>query len=1017
MKKKYYFLVNRQIQVITCLFFVFLLSIQSNSIFAQTQLQTIEGVVSSVEGFELPGASVLEKGTNNGVVSDFDGKYSIKVKKGATLLISYVGYGTKEVVINNQATINVVLKSDNTLDEIIVVGYGTQRKSDLTGAVSSIKAKELTKIPLVRADQLLQGKAAGVSISSTDGAPGGNVKIRIRGANSINGDNSPLVVIDGFLGGTLANLNPSDIKSIEVLKDASATAVYGSRGANGVILVTTKTGKKGKVSVDYSTFMTTSTLRNKLDLLNAGDYAETYNARAVGLGGTALYTQSEISNLKANGGVDWQDQIFKNAILQNHNLSISGGNDNTTYLFSLNHVDEEGILLNSNYKRYQFRTNLNTKINDKLRVGVRLYGIREESNPQSFNSDRGTPVTDALSFPAAVTSVYDDKGDYVQSSNDPRLWNPVASALSLTRDRALNTFNINGFVDYKLSDELTLNLAAGASYLSENIYSFFSKDNRNAFANNGKASVLNRESVGWINTNNLTYQKDIGENDKLVATVVYEQQQIGPEKVNGFNTENFITQSLGYYGVGLANTVSGQNIRPLKQRSIQSFLGRLNYSMQDKWLFTLSGRYDGSSVLSEGNKWSFFPSAAIAWKIKNETFLKDVEAVSDLKLRASYGKVGSQGVAVNSSRTSLSVGQNYSLDGSSAAVGVGLGSAGAKNLKWEITSQYDLGLDVGFLDGKIRAGADYYYKRTNDLLLRVSVPSIAGLPSGKVLRNLGELENSGFELSLDVDAIKKENFSWNLNLNLATNKSKVLDLGDEDQILGGQYGGSSQPALFIIEKGQPLGNIRGLDYLGVWKSSEASQAAVFHNVPGDSKYRDVNGDNIISDLDRTTIGNGTPSLNWGLSSNFTYKNFDLNLFFNGAHGYDIYNYTRSVIVDVNNAPELLNRWTPSNENTNVPAFSTTDILRSNTSRYLENGSFIRLKSVNLGYNFKENVLEKLHVSSLRLYAASQNLITITDYTGYDPEINSAGSSDINSGLDLGGYPPAKTFTLGLNITF
>ena len=563
-----------------------------------------------------------------------------------------------------------------------------------------------------------------------------------------------------------------------------------------------------------------------------------------------------------------------------------------------------------------------------------MYGIREQINPQSFNSSIGSPVTDAMHFPATFQSVYDDQGDYIQSS-DPQLWNPVASALSLTNNNAVNTFNANAFVEFKFSETLKLRLSGGTSYLAENRYQFRSTDNRNAFAAGGRASIFNRESVGWINTNNLTYTKDINDTDNLTATLVYEQQELGPVKSNGFGSQNFITQSLGYYGVSLAETVQGQFVSPIQKRSIQSFLGRVNYSLKDKILFTVSGRYDGSSVLSSGNKWAFFPSAAVAWKLKKEKFLEDVDVFSDLKVRVSYGEVGSQGVAVNSSKTTLNVGQNYSFDGSSASVGVGVGNIGDPNLRWEKTKQYDIGLDASFLNGRISVAADYYHKNTNDLLLRVSVPFITGLPTGNapptVLKNLGELENSGFELSIGAKAFDYDNFKWDLGLNLATNKSKVLDLGDEDQILGGVFGGSSLPPLFVIEKGQPLGNIRGLIYDGVWKTSEAAEAAAFGNVPGDSKYRDIAGnadgspDGKIDDADRTTIGNGTPTLTWGLSSNFTYKNFDLNLFFNGAHGYEIYNFSRNPTVHFINSPELVNRWTTTNENTNVQVFSTTEV--------------------------------------------------------------------------------------------
>lgn len=980
------------------------------SLASYAQEKAITGTVTTVvNGTPLPGVNVLVKGTTKGTQTDFDGNYTIDAKEGDILVLSYIGMKTQNVTVGPTAILDIAMEEDaDQLDEVVVVGYGTQRRSDLTGAVSSVSSKDLTEIPLARTDQLLQGRVAGLNVSSTDGAPGGNVKIRIRGANSINGSNSPLVVIDGFLGGSLDNINPQDIQSIEVLKDASATAVYGSRGANGVILVTTKSGRPGKIKVDFDTYVTMSSLRKKIDLLNAAEYAGVENAYSIGKGGTTVYSDDELAFYRNTGGTDWQDQIFKNATEHNYNLAVSGGNEKTTYLVSLNHLNQDGIMINSSYKRYQLRTNLTSNLNDKTRIGLRMYGIREESNPQAFNASSGTPVSDALSYPALVQSVYDENGEFNQTG-ESGYWNPVASALSYNQDRLENTFNTNAFVEYSFNDNLMLRISGGVSYFASNAYQFRSSDNRNAFANNGDGSVANRENIGWINTNNLTYTKEIGD-DNLTATVVYEQQQSGPDRASGFGVSNFITESLGYYGAGLAETVSGQYVYSIKKRSIQSFLGRVNYNLADKLLFTLSGRYDGSSVLSYGNKWAFFPSAAMAWNI-----------LPDLKIRASYGKVGSQAVPVFSSKSTLESGVNYALDGSTQSVGVSLSNLGNSKLGWETTSQYDFGVNAGFFNNRLILEADYYHKTTKDLLLNVSLPYITGLPTGAnpptTLKNLGEMENKGVEFSATGVLISNDKVHWDVTLNLATNRSRVLDLGEEDQILGGVFGGSSLPPLFIIEKGEPLGNIRGLAFEGVWKSSEATEAAIYGNVPGDSKYRDVNGDGIIDDGDRITIGNGTPEWTWGLSSGLSYGNFDASIFINGANEYDLYNFSRNRYVDKRNGPELLNRWSPSNENTMIPAFSKTETDKPNTSRFLEDGSFIRLKNISLGYTLPSNVMDRLNLSKIRVYVSGQNLWTITDYSGFDPEVNSAGSSDTNVGLDLGGYPPSKSFTLGLNLSF
>lgn len=994
----------------------------SNRVINVQQGNAISGKVSDESGDPLPGVTVVVKGTTTGTITNIDGEYSISdVPEGAILQFSFIGMLSQEIEVASRKTIDVTLMTEAIgLDEVVAIGYGTQKKSDLTGSLSSVSSADLNEVPLARIDQGLQGRATGVQVTKTDGSPGGTVKIRIRGANSISGDNSPLVVIDGFLGGSIDNINPSDIQSVEILKDASATAVYGSRGANGVILITTKTGKKGKTKVEYSNFFSIQKLRKKIDVLSAEDLAFIKNEESVALGGNPVFTEAEIAEIKAHGGTDWQDELFRTAWQQNHNLSLSGGSENTNYMFSLNYVDQEGIIINSEYKRYQMRANVDTKINDKFKMGMRFYGIREHSKPQAFNSFAGTPVTDALRFPSTFLSVYDEEGNYIQA-NDPQLWNPVASANSLITDNYVNTFNANSFLDYNIINGLVFRVSGGVEIVNTDNNSFMSIDNRNAVQVGGRITLLNSEKLSWINTNNLTYTKDIRSNDKLTVTMVYEQQY------NKFtrsivNAQDFVTDVLDYNGVVLANTVQKPTAVE-NERVIQSLLGRANYSLNDKLLFTVTGRYDGSSVLASGNKWSFFPSTAVAYRLGEEEFLSDFEALHDLKLRASYGVTGSQSIAPYSSFSSLRLGEDYAIDGKTPAVGIGIERYGNEDLGWERTSQIDFGIDVKFFEGRLSFASDYYEKTTTDLLLSVPVPFYTGLPAGSnpptLLKNVGELKNNGFELYVGAVPVDNANFSWDLGLNLSTNKTKVIDLGEEDFIYGGQFGGSSQPPLYVIREGQSLGDMHGLVFEGVWKSNEVDKAATFGNVPGDSKYKDVNQDGVINEEDRTVIGNGTPELTWSFISNLTYKNFDLNLFFNAAHGFDIYNYTKALMIDigVTNHPDLLNRWAPGNENTDVPAFSMTDTRRSNISRYVEDGSYIRLKNVTLGYNLPDALVNRLRLQNVRLYVSGQNLWTLTDYTGYDPEINSAGNSDRDLGLDLGGYPPSKTFTFGVDIKF
>lgn len=986
----------------------------------QQEDQTITGTIKDQSGLSIPGATVMVKGTTIGTITDMDGNFTLTgVPEGATLLFSFVGMKNVEIPAAGKTTFNIVLQEESIdLDEVVAIGYGTMRKSDLTGALSSVSSKSLNETPISRIDQGLQGKAAGVQITNTDGAPGGNVKIRIRGANSISGDNSPLIVIDGFLGGNISNLNPADIESVEILKDASSTAIYGSRGANGVVLVTTKIGKQGKTKVSYNTFFSSQNLRRKLPLLSAPDYARVANERSTSQGGSAVYTDAEIQNFEANGGTDWQDEIFRTGLHQNHNLSISGGNEKTRFLISGNYVNQEGILLNSGYKRYQLRGNLENEINKKVKVGLRFFGIREVSQPQYFNAFQGTPVTDALRFPATVQSVYDENGNYMQLS-DPQLWNPVASALSVDRDLIMNTFNANAFVDYKMVEGLTLRLSAGSEIVTTDDNAFRSADNRETQAQNGQISLVNAENLTWINTNNLTYDKSYDNNNRLNVTLVYEQQYNKfTRSVSG--AQDFVTDVLGYNGISLGNTTLKPNAFET-ERVMQSFLGRINFALGDKLNTTLSGRYDGSSVLAPGKKWDFFPSAAVAWRISEYPFLSKIDAISSAKVRASYGFTGSQAVSPYSSFAALRSGQDYALNGQTPEVGIGLDRYPNTNLGWEKTSQLDFGLDLHFFSGRLGLAADYYKKKTTDLLLYVPYPFYTGLPTGtnppSLLENVGEMENQGLEFSVNAMPVHNDNVTWDMTLNLSTNKSKVLDLGGKDFIFGGNFGGTSQPPLYIIRKGKPLGDMYGLKYMGVWKSNEATEAAKYGAVPGDPRHKDLDGNFVINEEDKEVIGNGTPKTTWGLTSNLTYKNFDLNIFVNGAHGYDIYNYTRMLTLEMNNHPDLLNAWTPQNEDTDVQSIASMSTSRQNTSKYVEDASYVRLKNIALGYKLPTSFLSKVRIDNARFYVSAQNVWTITDYSGYDPEINSAGGSDRDLGLDMGGYPPAKVYTIGLELNF
>lgn len=986
-----------------------LLGLGSGGLLAQNARVT--GKVTDQDNAALPGVSILLSGTSQGTVTDAEGNYVIQAPGNGSLVFSFIGYESQTVEIGNRSVIDIKLaQGSRSLDELVVVGYGTQKKTDVTGALSVVSTREFSQQPITRLDQVLQGRAAGVQVTQSNGAPGGDSKVRVRGANSVLGNNDPLYVIDGFVGANYNLLNPNDIESLQVLKDAASTSIYGSRGANGVIIITTKKGTKG-IKVSYEGQGSVSNVIKKFDILPAGEFAEIVNARAAATGSNAPFTQAQIDDFKKNGGTDWQDLVYRNGSGQQHQVTVSGGNEKTSFLISGNYVNQKGIVNNSGFKRYVLRTNLTTQINKNLALRLNLSGARTANH----NTDGGGALIEALQW-APITPAYGVDGQ-------PTFADPTGSVsrspLDHLYDKSIDTerMNINaiGGLSYQLPiNGLSLDLQYAINYLDAQNKNFNGKRLSN---NNPNATRYSADQVTLQNTNALNYNRTFG-NHSITAVAVLETQQ--------FTDKNFTATAnglrfpqLGYDNIG-GNSAATVN-SGFSKWTLLSLLGRVNYAFKDKYLVTAAIRRDGSSKFSEDNRNSVFPSVALGWRLSEEEFIKKLNVFSNLKLRGSWGKTGSQAInpyATLSPYNSTQVGFNNT----GVTAGVIQGNQGNKNLKWETTTQTDVGIEMEFLNGRLHFEADYFNKSTTDLLLNVQLPNYAG--GGTQPRNVGEIRNRGFEFAIGGTPIEKGKFSWETNLNLSTLKNEVVSLGGLPR-LGtgtGAGGGMSITNEFMLMPGQPLGSYWGLKYLGTFKPNEADIAAKQGRVPGDPHYEDVNGDNAITTDDFQIVGHAFPKLTGGWNNTFTYSGFTLNVFFQGAFGVDKLNYTRAGAMSGSGEArqflltEIRDYYREGNTDSDIPAFTKTYQPFTQSSRFVENGRFVRLKNVSLAYNVPSSVLKDK--ANIRIFASATNLLTITKYSGPDPETSNVGSStDTAIGIDRGSYPNAKVYTVGLTVGF
>ena len=996
--------------------------------------QMISGKVIDVSGEALIGVTVTVQGTNTGTATDIDGNYSIKAASDAVLEISYIGYEKKTIPVNGQSSINVTLGLDaELLDEVVVIGYGSVKKSDVTGSVSSVKAEEIQAFPVLNAGQALQGRAAGVAVQTQNGGePGADISIRVRGTSSLNASSDPLVVVDGFVGASFPQQN--DIASIEILKDASATAIYGSRGSGGVILVTTKQGKPGKAVVEINTSFSSQQTTNRLDLLDAGGFAQYQNM---------IRLNSENDPYQQGGeNTDWQDEIYRTGSTQNHQLSVSGGGDNINYYISGTYFDQEGIIVNSDFNKIQFLANIDAQVNDRLRIGMNSVASRSEQNgvsTQSTGSDAigsvngGGDDVVALAFRFAPdVGRFNADGNFSQNTVGDDIENPWAVATQIRNETKTDNARTNMYADFKILEGLNFKTTLG--YRTQNGTEGYFKPQTFVLSAGG-AFLESVKRTRLLNENYLTYTRPFGQGN-VTATAGHSYQKSTTEGLEA-GARELLNDAFEWYNLEAGQIDQRTIDSRFSESEILSYFGRLNFDWANKYLLTTTVRRDGASNFAENNKYAIFPSVALGWKVSNESFLIDNTTLSNLKLRASYGLTGNQAIGPYESLATYRVQPPSEVDG---AFGVDLAREANPDLKWETSYQTNVGMDVGLFENRIQLSADYYNIDTKDLLAVDRASNFyLGTTDLDVLRNVGAINNKGIELSLTSTNINKNDFRWTTTLNYARNRNQVVELSSGKELIGsGAPGYFSGATTYILREGEAIGLFWGLNYQGVYQGGDipagtavagSSKDPEGNPIPGEPLFAEVadeegNFNGIIDDNDRQIIGDPNPDFTFGLTNTFSYKNFDLNIFFQGAVGGDIYNLTAIQLYngDSNGLTDVLNSWTPTNTDTDIPRAIVRG--RERSSRFVEDGSYLRLKNVALGYVLPTGMLQNVGFSSARISLSAQNILTLTGYSGLDPEVSyfgsggeSSGDDNVIQGHDYGNYPNLSSITFGLNLKF
>lgn len=1019
--------------------------------------RTLRGKVTDENGSPFPGVSIVIKNSQTGTATDAAGEFRLSIPDGepeAVIVVSFVGYKNQEIAVGNRLEVNIAMAVDTkALNDVVVIGYGTQKQSSITGSVASLPMKNVANQPLTSLDQALGGQIAGVNVAQTKGAPGGGVSVRVRGTGSIGAGNEPLYVIDGFPVSDgfnsnlnpLASINPNDIESIEILKDASAAAIYGSRGSNGVVLVTTKRGKSGKSVVQLDTYYGFQQVANKIDMLNAREYAE-FNTEArnnawVDRGGkpsdpnsvrpAALQIPEMFANPETLGkGTDWQDEVFRTAPIQNYQLSLSGGNDKTTFFTSGAYFKQDGIVMNTGFERYSARVNLDHKASRHVTVGMNL--------SPSFASSRLLPVEDqvfsggilgsALSLPPTVP-VYNPDGSFTtllgpSPYNIGVIDNPVAIASKIKNKRTVFRTLGNVYAEATIINGLKFRTSFGIDYSDSRDNAYYPTDlgwNGVPAPVQARASASTGRDLNWLNENILTYKKTFGEKHELDLLAGFTAQKARYEAAS-LNATNFPTDLVPTLNAG--QVTSGGTA--VSEWSLLSMLARANYTYGGKYLFSATMRRDGSSRFGARNKWGTFPSASVGWYISEEHFMKSQQVVSDLKLRASYGLAGNNTIG-NYNHIGLLSNRRYSFGEGAGALAYGLypGSISNEQLGWEMMHQFDIGVDFSMLRSRLSFTIDFYNKNTTDLLLNVPVPASTGYETA--LQNIGKLNNRGWEFSVNSRNFTGA-FKWSTAFNISFNRNKVMKLGPSGNPIISKSP-SFSPNTHITRIGSPIGSFWGYEAIGVYQSQEDvdSSPRVGGNTgsrPGDLKFRDIDGDGAITPSDVTIIGDNAPDFFYGITNNFSYGPFSLSILGDGVQGIQLLNGSRRNIGLVNGSysrKDVLGRWQspeqPGDGRTPRANVAPTGGNVSYVSSLLvENASFFRIRNINLRYSLPEKLAKAVYLQNASVSLSVQNAFTFTKYRGYNPEQSLNGSSSLTPGVDFNGYPLARTFTLGLNLT-
>ncbi len=979
-------------------------------------------VTDAATGDPLIGVNVVIRGTTEGSITDVNGEFSITVPdREAVLVFSYVGYSTQEITVGNNTTLSVAMEEDIArLDEVVVVGYGTVRKSDLTGAVSTVRSEEITAYPAIDLTQAMQGRAAGVNIQANNGEPGSDYKIRIRGATSINSSSDPLFVVDGFPGATLPA--PEDIESVEVLKDASATAIYGSRGANGVILVTTRQGRVGRTMVDFTSSFSMQKEIKRMELLNADQYAAYQNELSPG-----RYTPPYEDT-------DWQDLVLQNGGIQNYQLSVSGGNDRVTFYTSGIFYNQKGIIVNSKYKRYSITSNINIKASDRLNFGINLMGNRSVQNgvktQEGSGGTEGTGVLAAAVQFEPTLGIYNPDGSFtVKSIGDPHD-NPYALATALKNEDVRDRLLANVYGELMIFRGLTFRANLGGNIFNRREGTYTPTTLNAGYDVGGDGRIYSQKNTDIVSENYLTYTNIFGDIHDLTVMAGYSYQSFRDESWEARGT-GFITDANDFWDLDGASVFQRPS-SSLTKSELASWYGRVNYKLLDRYLVTVNARYDGSSRFAKNNKWAFFPSMAVAWNINEESFMQGLETISMLKARFSWGQTGNQAIAPYESLAKF--GTVFSVVGGKVVNAVRPTSVANDNLTWETTTQTNIGLDAGVINNRIMLTFDYYYMLTSDLLFQVGLPEYSGYSSQ--LKNIGEVENKGVEILLATRNLTGK-LKWSTDFNISFNRNKVVKLPNGDDVYYSVNPGHILTEnTNILREGQPVGMFWGFIFDGVYQEGdEFLPGGGFEQVAGGEKYRDIGGvdaegnqvyipDGVLNNNDKTIIGNPWPDFVWGFNNTLSYKGFEMNIFFQGQQGNDLYSWTIQELDRLagngNATINALNRWTPTNTHTDFPKAATGRSYTPST-RFMYDGSYVRMKNISLGYSLPASILNRAGIRSLFVYISGQNLLTISDYPGFDPEVNyqSTGTTNSNRNLsiDYGSYPNAKTYTMGFKIGF